>query len=87
MSTVPLPAGEVALHEPELQETEPAAAEPKFTVPPAKLLPLTVTTVPPVLGPVAGLIALTTGVGGGAVYVNWSAWLVALVPPAVVTVT
>jgi hypothetical protein len=66
-STVPLPAGAVAVHELEVQETEVAAAVPKLTVPPARLLPLTVTTVPPVLGPVVGLIALTTGAGDGAV--------------------
>ena len=49
-----------------------------------KLEPVMVTLVPPVAGPLGGLIAVTIGGGG---YVNRSAGLVAEVPPGVVTVT
>jgi hypothetical protein len=90
-STVPLPAGEVAVSDELLvTDTVVAAAEPNCTVSPdAKLDPLTVTVVPPVLGPEVGVMPLTVGVGGGVVaYVNWSAEVVALVPPpGTVTVT
>jgi uncharacterized membrane protein YfcA len=60
---------------------------PKSTaVAPVKSVPLTSTVVP--AGPVTGLTDVTVGAGGGpAMYVNWSFVPVALVPPAVVTVT
>ena len=48
-----------------------------------RFVPEIVTKVP--FGPEAGLTPVTVG-GGGAVYENWSAGLVALVPPAVMTV-
>jgi len=58
---------------------------PKSTaVAPDKFVPVIVTNVP--LGPELGLTPLTAG-GGGTVYVNWAAALVALVPPSVATVT
>ena len=42
--------------------TAVAAAPPKLTaVAPARLLPVIVTDVPPALGPLAGLIEVTTG--------------------------
>jgi hypothetical protein len=66
-STLLLPAGEVARQELAEQETWLAEDVPKATEPPLRLEPLTVTTVPPVVGPVAGLIAVTTGAGGGGV--------------------
>ena len=50
----------------------------------ARLVPVTVTLVPPPWGPEVGLTAVTVG---AAVYVNWSALLVAEVPLGVVTVT
>ena len=87
-STPPAPDGDVALSEvpPAATTTLDAAAEPNVTVVPfaTKFVPVTVTVVPPPGGPNAGLTALTVG---AASYVNWSAALVALVPPGVVTVT
>ncbi len=64
------------------------ATVPNFTaVTPVKLVPLTVTEVPPAVDPEVGLTPVTVG-AGGAVKVNWSAGgLVAEVPPAAVTVT
>jgi hypothetical protein len=71
----------------ELLTVKLAAAAPKFTaVEPVKLVPVIVTGVAVVLGPELGLTPVTVG-AGGTVYVNWSAALVALVPPGVVTVT
>jgi hypothetical protein len=49
-----------------------------------KLVPVIVTEVPPAVGPVFGTTELTVGAPA---YVNWSAPLVGLVPPGVVTVT
>ena len=66
-STVPVPAGAVAVREVELigRERRPALA-PKFTaLTPTKFVPVTVTAVPPVLGPEAGLTPVTVGAGGG----------------------
>jgi hypothetical protein len=62
--TVPVPAGEVAVIEVELTTvTAVAGAEPKSTIAPlAKPVPLMVTLVPPLAGPVAGLTPLTVGV-------------------------
>jgi hypothetical protein len=69
-STVPLPAGLVARQlEVLVQLTAVPALPPKLTVvAPAvvlKLVPLTVTTVPPAAGPVVGEIPVTVGSGGG----------------------
>jgi hypothetical protein len=67
-----------------------AGAVPKSTlVAPLKPVPLMVTLVPPVLGPLAGEMEVTVGAGGGGgvTDVNWSAATTALVPLAVVTVT
>jgi len=71
-STVPIPAGEVAVIWVALLTVKEAAAlPPKLTaVAPEKLVPVMVTLVPPDVGPVFGLTLL-----------------MALVPPAVVTVT
>jgi len=55
-------------------------------VKPLKPVPVMYNVVPPPAGPVAGLIPVTAG-GTAAPYVNLSAELVVLVPPAVVTVT
>jgi hypothetical protein len=65
-STVPDPAGEVAVIEvAELTVTPVAALPPKATVSPAaKFVPVTVTSVPPDVGPDAGETALTVGAGG-----------------------
>ena len=52
--------------------------------PATKLVPVIVTGVPPAVGPEEGLTLLTVGVG---VNVYWSAAVLALVPPGVVTVT
>ena len=62
-STVPVPAGEVAVRlVAELTLTPVAAVGPKWTVAPeAKLVPLTVTTVPPLDGPELGLMEVTVG--------------------------
>jgi hypothetical protein len=58
---------------------------PKLTaVAPVKLLPVMVTLVPPAIGPPVGETPVTVG---AAKNVNWSALLVADVPPTVVTVT
>jgi hypothetical protein len=93
-STVPptnceLPGGAAAVIDvPELTVTPAAAPPPKATVSPAaKFVPVIVTVVPPDTGPLAGETALTVGADGGGPYVNWSAELVALVPPGPVTVT
>jgi len=66
-STVPDPAGEVAVIDvAELTVTPVAAVPPKETVSPAaKFVPVTVTAVPPDAGPVAGFTLLTVGAGGG----------------------
>ena len=63
------------------------ATVPNFTpVTPLKPVPVMVTLVPPAVDPEVTLRPVTVGVGG-AVKVNWSATLVALVPPATLTVT
>src|SRR5665213_53912 len=56
----------------------------KTAVAPVKLVPVTVTAVPPTRGPVVGLRPVTVGAGGSTV--NWSAVRTAEVPAAVVTV-
>ena len=84
-STVPRPAGEVAVIEvAEFTVKLVALVAPNLTaVAPVKLVPVTVTEVPPAVGPAVGDIALTVGTP---MKVNWSAADVADVPPAVVTV-
>ena len=64
-STVPVPAGAVAVIVVALSTVNVvAAAGPKFTaVAPAKFVPVTVTVVPPVSGPEAGLTPVTVGRG------------------------
>ena len=86
MSTVPLPAGEVAVTEVELFSVKLVAAVlPNFTaVAPVKFLPVTVTEVPPASGPEVGLTAEMEGTG---IYANLSADHAELVPPGVVTLT
>ena len=88
-STVPVPAGEVAVIEVALlTANEAALALPNLTtVAPVKLAPVIVTLVPPAGGPLLGEIVVTAGGGGTAPYVNRPAALVVLVPPGVVTVT
>jgi hypothetical protein len=85
-STVPVPAGAVAVMEVAEFTVKPVAgAAPKVTaVAAVKLVPVIVTEVPPAAGPEVGDIDVTAG---WAIYVNWSAAPVALVPPDVVTVT
>jgi hypothetical protein len=56
-----------------------AATPPKSTSDaPVRLVPLTVTDVPPALGPVLGFTPVTVGAGGGAPAVIdtfWTAWI------------
>jgi hypothetical protein len=87
ISTAPKePGGATAVIWLELLTVKVATELPKSTaVAPVKLVPVTVTEVPPVLCPELGLTAVTVG-GGGTVYVKRSEELVALVPPEVVTV-
>ncbi len=82
----PAPAGEVAVMEVALLTVKlVAAVAPNFTaLAPVKLVPVMVTTVPPAVGPAGRSDA---GHRGRPTKVNWSAGEVALVPPAVVTVT
>ena len=62
-----------------------AGVAPKFTaVAPLKFVPVMVTVVAPAVGPAVGEMLVTVG---AATKVNWSAADVALVPPAVVTLT
>jgi len=65
-STVPVPGGEITVQEVSSQDAPAATVPPKATVPPARPDPVTVTAVPPVAGPPAGAIAVTTGAGTGA---------------------
>jgi hypothetical protein len=62
-STVPVPAGEVAVIDvPELTVKPVAAVAPKVTaVAPLKPVPDIVTVVPPVCGPAVGEIEVTAG--------------------------
>jgi hypothetical protein len=82
------PAGLVAVKEVVLvfvMVTEAAGVVPKSTVVPGvKPVPVTVTDVPPASGPADGLTAVTVGTPS---YLKRSAFLVAEVPPDVVTVT
>jgi hypothetical protein len=61
---------------PNLAETTPGAT--------TKPVPVMVTTTPPPMGPMVGVIPVTTGMGE---YVKRSAFEIAEVPPEVVTVT
>jgi len=87
-STAPVPveAGETAVIEvAEFTVTLVAAVDPNLTVSPeANPVPVIVTDVPPGVMPLVGLIAVTVG---GEMYVNWSAELVAELPPELATVT
>ena len=67
-STVPVPAGAMALIEPsELSTKLVAGVEPKVTaLTLAKLVPLIITCVPPPVGPPAGLDVVVTPVTVGA---------------------
>jgi hypothetical protein len=80
-------AGEVAvICVAEFTTTPVAAVAPKATdAPVMKPVPVIVTDVPPLVGPVAGEIDVTDGVG--ATYVNWSATTMAEVPAVFVTRT
>ena len=62
-STVPVPAGDVAVIWVVLLTTKPVAAvAPKFTaVAPLRLVPVMTTEVPPVAGPDVGAIDVTVG--------------------------
>lgn len=64
-STVPVPAGAVAVICVELLTVKPVAlVAPKRTaVAPVKLVPVMITLLPPVVGPVVGEILLTVGTG------------------------
>jgi hypothetical protein len=86
-STVPAgPAGAVTvILLVELTVNVAAAEEPKLTAEtPLKLVPVIVTVVPPATGPADGLTPVTVG---GLWNVNWSAVLVADVPPGEMTWT
>ena len=65
MSTVPVPAGDVAVIEvAELKVKPVAGVAPNVTaVTPVKLVPVIVTVVPPVTGPAVGEIEVTVGAG------------------------
>ncbi len=61
---MPVPGGEVAVQEVELQLTLVAGGSPKSTsVAPVKPAPVMVTTVPPLEGPLFGLTEETEGDG------------------------
>ena len=64
-STVPVPAGAVAVICVALLTVKPVAAvAPKVTaVAPEKLVPVTVTVVPPLVGPLVGEMEVTVGAG------------------------
>ena len=83
---MPVPAGAVAVMPVALLTVKlEAAVVPNLTaLAPVKPVPVIATEVLPVFGPELGLTPVTAG---AAVYVYWSAAVVALVPPGVVTVT
>ncbi len=61
-STIPVPAGEVAVHnDSEVHDTFDAATPPKVTDPPIRVDPWIVTGVPPASGPLLGLIEVIAG--------------------------
>ena len=62
MSCVPVPAGEVAVMDPAASAVTVPAVVPNLTaVALARLVPVTVTLVPPAPGPELGLTAVTVG--------------------------
>ena len=64
MSTVPVPAGAVASRLVDVTFTGVTAFAPNFTdVAPARLTPVIVTVVPPLVGPTFGLTPVTVGIG------------------------
>ena len=65
ISTVPVPAGDVAVMEvAEMTVKLAAVVAPKVTaVAPVKLVPVMVTVVPPVCGPAVGELEVTVGTG------------------------
>ena len=66
MFTVPVPAGEVTVRPVALTPVIPVpGVEPKSTaVAPVKLVPVSVTVVPPAVGPLEGLTPVTVGSAG-----------------------
>ncbi len=61
-STVPVPAGEVAVIEVAESAVMVAAFDPKSTaLAPSRLVPVMVTLVPPPVGPLVGLMLATDG--------------------------
>lgn len=62
-STVPVPDGDVAVQVVEAQVTLVAELVPKSIVAPERLVPVTVTTVPPAPGPCDGEMAVIVGRG------------------------
>ena len=85
-STVPVPAGAVAVMEVALMTVKLRAdVVPNSTaVAPLKFAPVMITVVPPATSPLDGETPVTAGV---AVNVNWSAAVVTLVPSGLLTVT
>ena len=84
-STVPLPAGAVAVICVAELIVKAATVAPNWTpVASLKPVPVIVTWVPPPVGPAFGLTEVTVG---AASYVYWSALVAVEVPPGVVTVT
>ena len=64
MSTVPVPAGDVAVIDVAELNVKLAGVVPNFTfVTPVKLVPVSVTVVPPAEGPAVGEIEVTVGAG------------------------
>src|SRR5579862_1774340 len=78
-STVPDPGGVVAVMVLASFTVKVEAIPPKSTSEaPVKFVPEMVTEVPPALGPVAGLIPVTVGAGGGGpavIETFWTAWI------------
>ena len=62
----------------------PAVVPNRTAVAPVNPVPVTMTRVPPAVGPLGGEMAVTLG---RATYVNRSANTIGLVPPGVVTIT
>ena len=75
-STVPTEAaGAVAVRDDALPTENVAGVAPNFTaLTPMKLVPVTVTVVPPVVGPEFGFTPVTVGAGGGGPAVMDTFW-------------